>query len=435
MTGSPWQPAESRQNEALLASGGGLPQSIGQGAQDSGMTIIEDHVGEESRQNEQPLADGGERSVSSAPAPGTSRPLDFDVVIATRNRPEALALSIPLVLGQSRQPRKLIVIDSSDDHARVAETVAEAVDKARAGPGWSGKVVVEHSGRGAAYQRNRGLAHVEAEVVFFPDDDSLFHPGTSEAIMRAYELDTDGRIAGVCAADALDPPAGALAGARYQMTRVHKQESRALRLRNRLERRFDALSPTHYLGGLLKARFEPLDWFEAENCVLVEYMTGYRMSFRTAVIRANPFDETLRFFGLVEDPEASFAAMRHGALVGARNARIYHHKFPGGRGDPFWLGLVGVLNRSYVVLKHVHDAGLAPAEAERVRRVLRRFGRLKVLSCLTRLHRGSGRDELRGTLAALDGVKVMLDTPRADLPRVFTEIHERIQARRSGAKS
>ncbi len=397
------------------------------------MTINENHVGKESRQNKQPLADGGERSGSSGPAQGTSRPLEFDVVIATRNRPEALALSIPLILGQSRQPRKLIVIDSSDDHPPVAETVADAVGAAR-GTGWRGTVVVEHSGRGAAYQRNRGLDHVESDVVFFPDDDSLFHPGTSEAIMRAYELDTDGRITGVCAADALDPPAGSLAGARYQMTMVHKQESRTLRLRNRLERRFDALSPTHYLGELLKSRFEPLAWFDAENCVLVEYMTGYRMSFRTAVIRASPFDETLRFFGLVEDPEASFAAMRHGALVGARNARIYHHKFPGGRGDPFWLGLVGVLNRSYVVLKHVHDAGLAPAEAERVRRVLRQFGRLKVLSCLARLHRQSGRDELRGTLAALDGVKVMLDTPRADLPRVFTEIHERIQARRTGAK-
>ena len=71
-------------------------------------------------------------------------------------------------------------------------------------------MIVEHGGRGAAYQRNRGLDHVESEVVFFPDDDSLFHPGTSEAIMRAYELDTEGRIAGVCAADALEPPPGVL---------------------------------------------------------------------------------------------------------------------------------------------------------------------------------------------------------------------------------
>jgi hypothetical protein len=46
------------------------------------------------------------------------------VVIATRNRPEALALTIPLILGQSRQPEKLIVIDSSNDHGPVADVVA-----------------------------------------------------------------------------------------------------------------------------------------------------------------------------------------------------------------------------------------------------------------------------------------------------------------------
>ncbi len=403
------------------------------------MTEIGDTAGKDSRQNDGLPANGaaGSRESGDASRPNTTRRLDFDVVIATRNRPEALALSIPLILGQSRRPRKLIVIDSSDDHAPVAETVAEAVAEAgaQAGAGWGGTLVVEHSGRGAAYQRNRGLDHVEAEVAFFPDDDSLFHPGTSEAIMRAYELDTEGRIAGVCAADAIDPPPGVLAGASYDMTSAHKRDAKLVRYQNRLERRFQELNPMLYIGGLLKSRAAPLPWVEAENCVLVEYMTGYRMSFRTAVIRANPFDETLRFFGLVEDPEASFAAMRHGALVGARNARIYHHKFPGGRGDPYRLGVVGVLNRAYVVLKHVHDAGLAPAEAQRARRLVLQFGRLKALTCLPRLHRQDARDELRGVLAALDGVRTMLHASREDLPRIFIEIHERIEARRTGAKS
>ena len=43
---------------------------------------------------------------------------------------------------------------------------------------------------------------------------------------------------------------------------------------------------------------------------------------RAAAIRANPFDETLKRYSIVEDLEASFAAMQHGCLVGARNARI-----------------------------------------------------------------------------------------------------------------
>jgi glycosyltransferase involved in cell wall biosynthesis len=394
------------------------------------MTEIHDLAGQ-GRRNGAPPAEGaalpGERDTALRQDP--VRRLDFDVVIATRNRPEALALSIPLILGQSRQPRKLIVIDSSDDHAAVARTVAEAT------AGWGGTVLVEHTGRGAAFQRNRGLDHVESEVVFFPDDDSLFHPGTSEAIMRAYELDTEGRIAGVCAADALDPPPGVLAAARYDMTSAHKLRGRIMPYRNRLERRLRALNPSLYLGEVLKSRFQPLAWFAAENCVLVELMTGYRMSFRTEVIRANPFDENLKFYSVVEDLDASLAAMRHGCLVGARNARIYHHKFPSGRGDPYYLGVVRILNRSYVVLKQVHDSGLPAAEAERVRRLLRQFCRLKVLTCLARIHRPAVREELRGVLAAFDGVKAMMEAPREDLPRVFAELHARARARQDGGAS
>jgi hypothetical protein len=217
--------------------------------------------------------------------------------------------------------------------------------------------------------------------------------------------------------------------------RAHKLGARLLRYRNRLERRVRALSPSLYLGELLRSRAEPLDWFAAENCVLVENMTGYRMSFRTAVIRANPFDETLRHYSIVEDLDASFAAMRHGALVGARNARIYHHRFPGGRGDQYTLGMMRVLNRAYVVIKHVHDAGLAPAEADRVRHLLRQFCRIKVLTLLPRLYRSADRDELRGVLAALPAVRAMLGAPRADLVRVYSEAEARILARQARGAS
>jgi glycosyltransferase involved in cell wall biosynthesis len=138
------------------------------------MTAADELYGKQHRQIEAaPPPDDKERSASGAASRKPAQRLDFDVVIATRNRPQALALSIPLILGQSRQPRKLIVIDSSDDHAAVAKVVGETT------AGWGGTVIVEHSGPGAAYQRNRGLVHVESEIVLFPDDDSLFHPGTS----------------------------------------------------------------------------------------------------------------------------------------------------------------------------------------------------------------------------------------------------------------
>ena len=64
--------------------------------------------------------------------------LTYDAVIATRHRIEALKLSIPLLLAQSRPPARLIVIDSSDDHAPVAKTVRDVCT------GWDGELIVEH---------------------------------------------------------------------------------------------------------------------------------------------------------------------------------------------------------------------------------------------------------------------------------------------------
>jgi hypothetical protein len=290
-------------------------------------------------------------------------------------------------------------------------------------------LVIEHSEPGLPRQRNLGLAHVESEVVIFPDDDSLFFPGTSEAIMRAYELDTEGRIAGVCAAEGREPPPGVPVTATYDTTAEQRRQARIARFRKRLGLGFEWLRPTLYLGALLKARSEPLDWFHAEDCVLVDYMAGFRMSFRSAVIKAQGFDEVLQAYAVAEDVDASFATMRHGALVGARKARIYHHKFPSGRGNPFTLGLMWSLNVAYVVLKHVYDAGLAPAEARKARWLVRQSSRLKLVTCLPALHSRSGRERLRGSLAALEGVRIMLEASREDLPRLYAEAHARIASR------
>ena len=83
------------------------------------------------------------------------------------------------------------------------------------------------------------------------------------------------------------------------------------------------------------ARYRTLpvpDWLSAENAVLVPWMTGFRMSFRTEVVRAVGFDEALKRYAVFEDVDASFRVLKTHVLVGARNAEIYHHKAPSRRG-------------------------------------------------------------------------------------------------------
>ena len=346
--------------------------------------------------------------------------LSFDIVIATRNRPEALALSIPLMLSQSRQPGKLIVIDSSDDHAPIAEAVANATAE------WTGAVIVEHTLPGLPLQRNIGLAHVTADVVIFPDDDSLFYPGTSQAIIEVYERDTEGIIAGVCAVPELSPPPGVLPAGSYQMTETHQREAHGQRLRSRLNKRLSHLNPARYLGQILMARQKRPEWVGTFEVPLVEYMTGFRMSFRADRIRAVGFDETLSGYALNEDVDASLAVAHDGLLVGARPARIYHHRFPGGRPEPFRNAAIGVLNPVYVISKHIAGSSLSETEKRRIRARLRGFMRLRLLAAVLAAFRSGGAKRLMGTLAAYREGFCLLSVPPSELSKAYKAAEQRI---------
>ena len=228
--------------------------------------------------------------------------LDYDVVIATRNRTDALELSVPLILSQTPPPKKLIVIDSSDDHAPVSQILARLTE------GWQGQVVIEHSAPGLPYQRNRGLAHVTAPIVIFPDDDSLLYPETAAALLAIYARDKDGVVAGVCAAEATDPPPSIDLSGHDWMTKGHRREANLRLGRNRLEKAMSFLKPQLHLGRRLAERHVLPDWLVGLNAVPVEYMTGFRMSFRTEAIRLTGFDEALGGYALDEDIDASFSA-------------------------------------------------------------------------------------------------------------------------------
>ena len=91
----------------------------------------------------------------------TMPPLTYDTVMVTRNRSEALALSIPLLLNQSRQPEKIIVVDSSDEPDVVKGVIAKIAS--------ASDIPIElfHTDAGTSLQRNLGLSKVTADIVFF----------------------------------------------------------------------------------------------------------------------------------------------------------------------------------------------------------------------------------------------------------------------------
>ena len=160
--------------------------------------------------------------------------LTYDVVIATRNRPEALRFCIPLLLGQSRKPKRIIVVDSSDDPAPT-ECVVRAVSSGAVDT----DVELIRSEPGTSLQRNIGLRRISSDVAFFPDDNLLVLPGALEAMMRIYELDEDGVIGGVCSAEALNPPGNVLVTANrsYRKRKFEQFKRKIATVRFAAERR------------------------------------------------------------------------------------------------------------------------------------------------------------------------------------------------------
>ncbi|MFN3937457.1 MAG: glycosyltransferase family 2 protein [Gemmobacter sp.] len=338
----------------------------------------------------------------------------YTTVIVTRNRPAALALSLPLHLGADRLPDAVLVIDSSDDLAP-NRTLIE-----RLRPGTL--VPLQHvpAPPGMTVQRNIGLAMVGTEVVFFPDDDSLMLPGAIEAMLRIYDRDADRLIGGVCAAASPVPPPGVLdrGDLPYRMTRADRLRARLAQPRRRFEDRFFR-DPFHLVAERLQARLPaPPSWLAEENAIVVPWMTGFRMSFRTEVIRRSGFCETLGRYALLEDIDAGFGVLRSHHLIGARNARIYHHKAPERRANGRALGAMQLLNHAYVIARSGEtDAAMRAA--------LRRFEAGKILQYALGARGRFGRDRLAGAWAAARVGMQLLHAPPDRVEALYLDLRAR----------
>lgn len=274
--------------------------------------------------------------------------MDYDIIIATANRPDIFRVSLPSMLRQTRPPKALVIADASDDHQALVQTVRELTADTPV------RVEVFHTSKGAAPQRNAGLADATSPVIFFPDDDSVWYDDVAENVMRIYERDADQRIGGVGQAESFESP--------FPLSQEHERARRGSRLstvkyllsagRHRLLNRL-VDNPLHVCGLELLARHSPPDWLAQLDAVPVERQIGFRMSYRAEAVRRHLFDEDLHLpRSALEDFQLSYAVLHDQLLVEARGARVYHHRFGGTRGGGVESGVQFFLNLCYIVCKH-----------------------------------------------------------------------------------
>lgn len=271
--------------------------------------------------------------------------LTYSIVVATKNRLADLRISLPIFAGQTVLPSQIIIVDSSDDHESVAAFISSLASEAIE---WS----IIRSRPGLPYQRNRGLELCKGDIVFFPDDDSIWLPNTAQVQLDVYREDVQRVISAACAKEIFTNP---LNGSSISLASEPDVVGHIPSLKRR--RMLIGVDPLTKLGSEFVASTKFRPGRSSGDIKPVEYMTGFRMSFRTEIIKSFGFDEALVGYAPFEDVDASLSAWRLGAVVACLKSNVYHNKFQGKRGDGRTIGVMNVLNRAYVYKKHSGGPG------------------------------------------------------------------------------
>ena len=315
--------------------------------------------------------------------------MNYDCVIATRNRKAALQMSIPLILNQDDIPNKLIIVDASDDHIDVSNNV-KAICAAH---DYHNAVIIKSDKANSARQRNIGLNEVTAPVVMFPDDNSMWHPAFAKNIISVYEANVNGKVGGVTGVSSRALPLDVLRPT-YPPSHFARFRSAVQPLRNAVE---NFLVPKPFETFALTISDTNVSVVDGVNIKRVPTVGGYRMTFRTEVIKIVGFSEILGYgvgYSLHEDMDASLRVQIAGfALVSAENAKVHHYVFPGKRAKGFNYGFCHIANYAYVCKKNIPESSSVWNNVDKY---------LAYKLALYSLQSGSafGRDMFRGAFAA-----------------------------------
>jgi GT2 family glycosyltransferase len=208
----------------------------------------------------------------------------------------------------------------------------------------------------------------------------------------------------------------------YEAERLTAPRRTLRRVRQSIKEVLRFTNPFLAVGWRLNGRHDAPAWLASRDAALVPYMTGFRMSFRRTAIAEDGFDEILRKYGWFEDIDASYTAMRNGFVVAANRARIYHHRTAARRDDGYRMGMWAILNRGYVVMKHVRANPAVFPDPGREARRLDLYCRARTMAYRLLARDGYGQDRARGAADGLRQLQMLTRSPSADLATIYRRL-------------
>jgi glycosyltransferase involved in cell wall biosynthesis len=340
--------------------------------------------------------------------------MSYDCIIATKNRLNALRMSIPLILKQSVLPARLIIVDASDDHDSVKTEARQISERL----GFKHTIVARSDESNSARQRNLGLQFAQAPVVMFPDDDSMWYDGFAANILKICDADVRRQVGGVTGVAVQAPPPELVQSA-YKKSAFASAKGALQPYRTQIESR---LFPHPFYLIAEATWVDPIDVVDGEHSKRVPYITGYRMSFRTDAARQVGFDETLGYgagYAYHEDFDVSLRLARRGyALVSAEDAKVCHYSFPGKRGNGYNYGFIAIANCVYICRKTIgRDTQIYP--------ILERYLKYKLGLYATRFYSNHNREVFGGAFEAWRNRSALLDAGVEELPFAYKALCDR----------
>jgi glycosyltransferase involved in cell wall biosynthesis len=226
-------------------------------------------------------------------------------VICTYRRPEALQACVESILGQTRLPEEIVVVDASE-----TPEGREPVQKLIEGTGV--RLVYVQDAPSIPGQRNTGVRTASGDLIFYIDDDATLDPSYTEKILETFELKSGENVAGVRGQLAnLSPPSrGVVTFLRRAIARIFFTT----------ELREDGIARMKRSGFPLHVHRPP----GLERCEIMFAICAYRRN----VLQEFKSDETFGGYVHAEDMDLSHRISRKYPLYINPEAKCYHYPSP-----------------------------------------------------------------------------------------------------------
>ena len=329
-----------------------------------------------------------------------------------------------LICAQTRQPSEITIVDSSDDITESKTSIEEVL---------AGNPAVKlnyiHSEiKSSSTQRNTGISHCTADVIFFLDDDSFLHPDCAEKAMTVYESDVDAEIAGLSLRNT--PMRDAKVDG-IEMKESGKNQAMGL---------YDAILSTA-IGRFIDRKIlmqSTVELFLQYNGSRVRqlpgtvsglaveptaFLPGYGMTVRRDIAVREQFDPDLRFYAAFEDLDVGYRAASHGALARSGDAKVHHFETAAARVKRKTVVIFQLLNMIIFIKKHA-----AKPETLRSRYRLLLARRLLAEFLKDTLSRRFSFPQTAGVLFAMKNWRTVWDSPTETISEWYPNLQSKIRS-------